>query len=140
MNDPPTTLPDVEVLVVDFLQDDPALTGVTVTNVVPPGFDGTTPAVLVSRMGGVWIDDQRLDTPIVQLECYGADKQAANTIAIAARVRMLHMIGLALPVSGTATAVIADCVETDGPRWLPDYLHSAADRYVSFHKLTIRPL
>ncbi|MFF7330898.1 hypothetical protein ACIQU5_10700 [Streptomyces sp. NPDC090306] len=132
MAEPTVTFPDVERLVVDLLTDRAELAAVTVDNVPPSGFDGTQPVVLVSRSGGAWIDDQHLDLPLVDLEVYGPDKTAAHTLALLVRSALLAVRGT---VYGTTR--VTDVVEADGPRWLPDWNRSAANRYYSTVRLSL---
>ncbi|GAA1152078.1 hypothetical protein F4556_004056 [Kitasatospora gansuensis] len=133
MSGPVIAFPDVERVVVDSLKNRPELTGVTVDNKPPAGFDGTQKAVLVSRVGGAWLDDQFLDRPLVDLEVYGPDKTTAHGIALAARSLVLQLGGTA---AGTGT--VTDVAEADGPRWLPDFNRPAASRYISTVRLTLR--
>lgn len=134
MPDPLINFPDVERLVVDYLKTRTELAGVTIDNRPPSGFDGTQPAVLVSRVGGTWIDDQYLDTPLVDLDTYGPDKTAA--LGIASKVR-----AVLLPLRGTVRAgtLVADVAEQDGPRWLPDYNRPNGNRYLTTVRLSLRP-
>ncbi|KOX05353.1 hypothetical protein ADL04_06970 [Streptomyces sp. NRRL B-3648] len=104
----------------------------TVDNVPPSGFDGTQQVVLVSRSGGAWIDDQRLDQPLVDFEVYGPDKTTAHTLALKVRSAVLTLRGTLY-----GTARVTDVVEADGPRWLPDWNRSAANRYYSTVRLLI---
>lgn len=134
MADPAVTFPDVEQLVVDFLTDRTELATATVDNVPPPGFTGAQPVVLVSRAGGAWIDDQHLDQPLVDFEVYGPDKTAAHTLALKVRSALLALRGTTY-----GTAYVSDVVEADGPRWLPDWNRSAANRYYSTVRLIIQP-
>jgi hypothetical protein len=134
VSEPLVAFPDCERLVVDQLKNGPGLDGVVVDNRVPSGFDGTQKAVLISRAGGAGVDDQHLDQPLIDIEVYGPDKPAAHTVALAARSLALRLRGV---VYGGATVV--DVVEEDGPRWLPDYQHKAAARYLSTVRLLIRP-
>ncbi|MPY56980.1 hypothetical protein [Streptomyces spongiae] len=134
MADPTVTFPDVERLVVDFLADRAELSAATVDNVPPGGFDGTQQVVLVSRAGGAWVDDQHLDQPLVDLEVYGPTKTAAHTLALTVRSALLALRGT---VYGTAQ--VSDVIEADGPRWLPDWNRSAANRYYSTVRVHIRP-
>ncbi|MEU5343596.1 MULTISPECIES: hypothetical protein [unclassified Streptomyces] len=127
------TFPDAEQLVVDFLKNRAELTGVIVDSRPPAGFDGTQKVVLVSHMGGAWVDDQHLDQPLLDLEAYGPDKPTAHTVALSARACVLE---LADTVYGSAAVV--DVSEADGPRWLPDYTRSAANRYRSTIRLLLR--
>ncbi|MDT9681716.1 hypothetical protein RND61_06460 [Streptomyces sp. TRM76323] len=130
----PLAFPDVERLVVDHLRNRPELTGVVVDNRPPAGFDGTQKAVLVSRVGGAWVDDLHLDRPLLDLEVYGPDKTAAHTVALAARAALLEAAGTVY-----GGAAVTEVVEADGPRWLPDYNRPAGNRYLSTVRLSIRP-
>ncbi|MFF8729080.1 hypothetical protein ACF073_21660 [Streptomyces sp. NPDC015171] len=132
MADPTVTFPDVERLVVDYLKTRAELATATVDNVPPGGFDGTQQVVLVSRSGGAWIDDQRLDQPLVDFEVYGPDKTTAHTLALKVRSAVLTLRGTLY-----GTARVTDVVEADGPRWLPDWNRSAANRYYSTVRLLI---
>jgi hypothetical protein len=132
MTTPPIAFPDVELLVVQILQNDPALASAEVSRDAPPGFDGTQSAVLVSRLGGAWIGDLYLDNPLMQLEVYGPDKATASTLANAARHALLATIGNTY--GGTT---FSDVAEQDGPRWMPDYLYRAANRYVCVIKVAL---
>ncbi|MEU9348585.1 hypothetical protein AB0D74_46060 [Streptomyces sp. NPDC048278] len=134
MADPTVTFPDVERLVVDFLTDRTELAAATVDNVPPSGFDGTQQVVLVSRAGGAWIDDQHLDQPLVDFEVYGPDKTTAHTLALLVRSAVLALRGTAY-----GTAHVTEVVEADGPRWLPDWNRSAANRYYATVRLHVRP-
>ncbi|MEU2790612.1 hypothetical protein [Streptomyces sp. NPDC007100] len=133
MSDALIAFPDVERLVVDHLKNRPELAGTVVDNRPPAGFDGTAKAVLVSRTGGAWVDDQRLDQPLVDLEVYGPDKTAAHTVALAARAALFTARGTTY-----GSAYVTDVVEADGPRWLPDYNRPAGNRYLSTVRLLIR--
>ena len=132
MSAPLSPFPDVEALVVQILQADPGLSAATVSVDPPAGFDGTQPVVLVSRMGGAWIGDLYLDQPMIELDTYGPDKAATLTLANAARHTLLAALGT---VYGSNT--ITDVTEQDGPRWLPDYLYGAANRYVNILKVSL---
>lgn len=130
----PLAFPDVERLVVDHLRNRPELTGVVVDNRPPAGFDGTQKAVLVSRVGGAWVDDLHLDRPLLDLEAYGPDKTTAHTVALTARAALLEAAGT---VYGGAS--VTEVAEADGPRWLPDYNRPDGNRYLATVRLSIRP-
>jgi len=134
VTDPLVTFPDVERLVVDTLKDRPELAGVVVDNRPPSGFDGTQKAVLVSRVGGAWVDDERLDRPLVDFEVYGPDKSTAHAVALMARALTISLRGVSY-----GGAVVVDLVEEDGPRWRPDYQRPGSNRYLSTVRLVIRP-
>lgn len=129
----PETFPDVQAIVVDLLKDRPELVGAVVDDTPPPGFDGTQRAVIVSRMGGAWIDDLHLDQPLIELEVYGPDKATAHTLTNAARAALLGSRGVVV-----GPTVITDVSEADGPRWLPDYIYAAANRYLCVLRLSLR--
>ncbi|WP_097870330.1 hypothetical protein [Streptomyces sp. rh34] len=134
MTSPPSTFPDVEAIVVELLSDRPDLADAVVDETPPPGFDGTQQAVIVSRRGGAWIDDLHLDQPLIELEAYGPDKATAHRLANAARAELLSAVGRTYGTS----LVITDVVEADGPRWLPEFLHPAANRYVCVLRVSLR--
>lgn len=127
---PPSAFPDVEALVVDILEADSALSTALVTVDPPDTFDGTAAAVLVNRRGGAWVGELHVDQPLIELEVYGPDKQAAHVLANAARRALMAAAG-----NRYGTNFITEVVEQDGPRWLPDYLYSAANRYVCVLKV-----
>ena len=122
---PPSAFPDVEALVVDILEADSALSTALVTVEPPESFDGTTAAVLVNRRGGAWVGELHVDQPLIELEVYGPTKQAAHVLANSARRALMAAAGHTY-----GTNLITEVEEQDGPRWLPDYLYRAANRYV----------
>ena len=122
---PPSAFPDVEALVVDILEADPALSTALVTVEPPESFDGTTAAVLVNRRGGAWVGELHVDQPLIELEVYGPTKQAAHVLANSARRALMAAAG-----NTYGTNLVTEVEEQDGPRWLPDYLYRAANRYV----------
>ncbi|MFE9398188.1 hypothetical protein [Streptomyces flavidovirens] len=130
----PLAFPDAERLVVDHLKNRAELAGVVVDNRPPAGFDGTQRAVLVSRVGGAWVDDLHLDQPLVDLEVYGPDKTTAHTVALTARAALLEATGTVY-----GGAAVTEVAEADGPRWLPDYNRPNANRYLSTVRISIRP-
>ncbi|MFD9316691.1 hypothetical protein ACFWDQ_03085 [Streptomyces sp. NPDC060053] len=127
---PPSAFPDVEALVVDILEADSALSTALVAVEPPANFDGTTAAVLVNRRGGAWIGELHVDQPLIELEVYGPTKQAAHVLANSARRALLAAAG-----NRYGTNLITEVEEQDGPRWLPDYLYRAANRYVTVLKV-----
>ncbi|MGW2400745.1 hypothetical protein ACWCYY_29705 [Kitasatospora sp. NPDC001664] len=135
MATPLLALPDVERLIVDSLRNRTELAAATVDNKPPAGFDGTQAVVLVSRTGGAWIDDQHLDLPLVDLEVYGPTKTAAHALMQLARAAVFQLRGTVY-----GGALVVDFQETDGPRWLPDYNRTSANRYRNTVQLTLRPL
>ncbi|MCX4764327.1 hypothetical protein OG562_25880 [Streptomyces sp. NBC_01275] len=127
---PPSAFPDVEALVVDILEADSALSTALVAVEPPEGFDGTTAAVLVNRRGGAWVGELHVDQPLIELEVYGPTKQAAHVLANSARRALMAAAG-----NRYGTNTLTEVEEQDGPRWLPDYLYRAANRYVAVLKV-----
>lgn len=129
---PPASFPDVEAMIVDVLTDDSRLSGATVAVQAPSGFNGTTAAVFVNRRGGAWVGDLHVDHPLIELEVYGPTKQAAHVLANDARQALLAMAD-----KRYGTNLVTDVEEQDGPRWSPDYLYAAANRYVTVMKMSV---
>ncbi|MBV7697013.1 hypothetical protein [Streptomyces sp. TRM70350] len=129
---PPSAFLEVERLVVDILEADSALSTALVAVEPPSDFNGTTAAVLVNRRGGAWVGELHVDEPLIELEVYGPDKATAHTLANAGRRALLAAAGRTY-----GTNLITDVVEQDGPRWLPDYLYAAANRYVCVLKVAV---
>ncbi|MFJ4711229.1 hypothetical protein [Streptomyces sp. NPDC088785] len=129
---PPSTFPDVEAMVVDVLKDDSRLSGAIVAVQAPTGFDGTAAAVFVNRRGGAWVGERHVDQPLIELEVYGPTKHTAHLLANDARQAVLAMAGKRF-----GTNFVTEAEEQDGPRWLPDYLYSAANRYVTLIKVYV---
>jgi len=127
---PPSAFPDVEALVVEILKADAAVAAALVTVQPPADFNGTTAAVLVNRRGGAWIGQLHVDQPLIELEVYGPTKHDAHILANSARRALMAAAGHTY-----GTNQITEVEEQDGPRWLPDYLYSAANRYLSVLKV-----
>ncbi|MFJ9005531.1 hypothetical protein [Streptomyces canus] len=134
MSEPYITFPDVEQLVVDLLKDRSELAGVVVDVAPPSGFDGSQRAVLVSRVGG----PRRSARP-------GAAASGRGPRGIPCAPRPWRgRTPPGRPADCRAgrpppRQAVIDVVEEDGPRWLPDYRHAAANRYVSTTRLVVRP-
>ncbi|MEW1826182.1 hypothetical protein [Streptomyces sp. NPDC088196] len=116
---PPSAFPDVEAMIVDILEDDSRLSGAAA-------------AVFVNRRGGAWVGERHVDQPLIELEVYGPTKQAAHVLANDARQAVLAMAN-----NKYGTNLVTEVEEQDGPRWLPDYLYSAANRYVTVMKVYV---
>jgi hypothetical protein len=116
--------PNVEELVGTYLSGRSELTGTPVVATLPGDYDGKAATVLLTRVGGVYLDDDRLDRALLRIDAYGPDKTAAHRLALAVRGLMW-----AMPVSGIA--------EERGPHWLPDAPHQHAARYMARYQLTI---
>lgn len=102
------TLPYIENLLSDFLQDQPeiaALVGPRVVTDLPKGIsadDARWPLVRVTRVGGAPVTNQPLwlDAPLVQIEAFGGPKKITQLIAetcravIDLRIRGTHDEGV----------------------------------------------
>lgn len=119
---PPSAFPDVEAMIVDILEDDSRLSGAIVPVQAPTGFDGTAAAVFVNRRGGAWVGERHVDQPLIELEGLANDARQAV---------------LAMANNKYGTNLVTEVEEQDGPRWLPDYLYSAANRYVTVMKVYV---
>lgn len=133
MTEPLLVFADVEGFLVERLKAPLESVRALVAVAPPPGFDGTARAVLVSRVGGAWVEDLRMDQALVEFEAFGPDKAAAHAVALAARTHVLGLRGAPYP-----GGLVADVVEEDGPRWLPDYRHPTGNRYVSIVRVVLR--
>jgi hypothetical protein len=125
--------PDAEALVARFLSARPELTGIPVGVTLPANFDGTSRAVLISRVGGEFVEYQILDLPVLRVETYGPDKPAAHQLA-----RTVRGLLSLLPESRHADrAIVSDVNEERGPHWLPDGKRQGAARYMSRIQLVV---
>lgn len=133
MTEPLLAFADVEGFLVDRLKVPMEAVRALVAVAPPSGFDGTARAVLVSRVGGAWVEDLRMDQALVEVEAFGPDKAAAHAVALVARSHVLTLRGTPYP-----GGLVADVVEEDGPHWLPDYRHPTGNRYVSIIRVVLR--
>ncbi len=128
----PLVFPDVEQAVAEFVRARSELSGIPVGTSVPPGFDGTQRAVALTRLGGVYLDDDRLDHAEVRLDSYGPDKTAAHAVALVVRgvLPLLSALG--------SVTVFSDVTELQGPCFVLDRRHSDANRYVMRYRFVAR--
>jgi hypothetical protein len=129
----PLVFPNIERVVVAFLDARPELDGVSVGVDLPPGFDGTQRAVRVSRVGGVFIEDDLRDNALTRIDAYGPDKVAAHSVASLVR-GLLPLIPKARHADGV---VVSDVAETEGPYWFPDSRNAHASRYYMRHQFAV---
>jgi hypothetical protein len=129
----PLVFPNVESVVASFLQGRAELTGMPVGSDVPAAFDGTQRAVVLTRLGGLYVDDDQLDHAEVRIDSYGPDKVSAQPVALT--VRGL----LPLLVAGNLQdgVVISDVTEIQGPLFSIDLRHSGANRYIMKYRFTV---
>ncbi|MBP2323585.1 hypothetical protein JOF56_003970 [Kibdelosporangium banguiense] len=129
----PLVFPNVERVIVAFLDARPELDGVAVGIDLPPGFDGTQRAVRVSRVGGVFIEDDLRDNALTRIDAYGPDKTAAHSVASLVR----GVLPLVVQQRLADGAVISDVTETEGPYWFPDSRNANASRYYMRHRFAV---
>lgn len=134
-------LPDDELLVCGWLAGRPEIvaTGAVVGDRLPEGYDGSQPAVTVSRIGGAtdragggqWLDRPRLD-----VTCWGKDKAAAKDLS--AQVRALMAVAR-FDDHSAAGAVWSDTSEDVGPQWIPSTQYPESGRYLLQYSILIHP-
>lgn len=121
------SFPDIEALLVGWLQGQfPAARVVTET---PADLTGNLPLVKVRRTSGD-DDNVRLDRPVVDLDVFDTDVQAASALSAQIRDALLYTLPYAMPVGGTVTGVYT----VVGPRWLP-YDDTSVRRYQASYRL-----
>jgi hypothetical protein len=130
--------PDVENLVVVFLKTCSELDGVSVDVNPPADFDGSQRAVVVNRLGGVFLADDGLDDALALIDTYGGDKTTAHAVANAVR----GVLPLLASRSHADGVVVTEVEEKQGPCWSPDRRRGGASRYVMRYRLvvTVRPI
>lgn len=125
--------PSVEQFLVAYLGP---LTGVHVTAELPHDFaspDGPLdmlPIIHVERISGADLD-YKADRPIVDIDCYGADREAAETLAETVR----QALRFDLPGSGVTNGVVVSRTRTIvGPRMLV-HANPGVRRYAANYEL-----
>jgi hypothetical protein len=138
ITDRPLFFPDIENLVVSFLETRAELDGVSVGVTLPVGFDGSGRAVVVNRLGGAFLQDDGLDDALALVDTYGGDKTAAHAVANAVR----GVLPLLISASHANGVVVSEVEESQGPCWSPDRRHDNANRYVMRYRLvvSVRPV
>jgi hypothetical protein len=130
----PLLFSNVESLVVAFLGGRSELSGVRVVVRLPADYDGTSRAVVVSRVGGEFAQDDYLDRALVRVDTYGPDKGAA--LDLTGTVRSL--VWLIPSVKHANGVTVADVAENRGPSWLRDPAYASANRYTTRYQLLVR--
>jgi hypothetical protein len=138
----PITAVDDEALVCGWLGAQPGITaiGATVADRLPDGYDGTQPAVVVTRIGGAMDPaggGQWLDRPRWDVDCHGPNKAAAKDLVSA--VRALLAVARWHDHSA-AGAAWCDTTEDVGPQWIADTDYPEAGRYLLQVSALIHPL
>jgi hypothetical protein len=126
----PLQFANVESLVVPFLRARAELAGTPVDVRLPADYDGASPVVVVSRVGGEFAADDLIDHALVRIDTYGPDRTAA--LNLAGRVRGLVWV---LPDAGLT---VADIAEQRGPSRLRDPAFATASRYTTRYQLLVR--
>jgi len=130
----PLRFPNVETLVVTFLQERAELAGTTIVVRLPGNYDGSSAVVVVSRVGGEYSGDDQLDHAVIRIDAYGPDRTAA--LDLAGRVRGL--VWLIPELSPVAGVTITEVTEQRGPSNLRDPAFAAANRYTTRYHLLVR--
>jgi hypothetical protein len=125
--------PNVETVVGAFLRNRSELGGVPVGSDLPSGFDGTQQAVVLTRLGGNYVDDDQLDHAEIRIDSYAADKASAQPIALTVRGVLPLLVSSGLQ-DGT---VVTDVTEIQGPLFSIDRRNSDANRYIMKYRCTV---
>jgi hypothetical protein len=128
----PLTFPNVESLVVAYLGGRSELAGVAVGVRLPAGYDGKSPAVTVTRVGGEFGSDDQIDRALVRVDAYAGDKVAA--LNLAGTVRALLWL---MPDQEPSGGPVTDVSEHRGPSWLRDPGLASANRYTTRYLLHV---
>lgn len=129
----PLFFPDVEQLVVTFLGTRSELGGIPVGVDLPAGFDGTQRAVVVTRVGGAFLDDDYLDDALTRIDSYGPDKAVAHSVARLVR----GLLPLLTEARHTDGVIVSEVSEVQGPYWFSDKQHAYANRYLMRYRLIV---
>jgi hypothetical protein len=129
----PLFFPDVEQLIVSFLGARSELAGIPVGITVPDGYDGKQRAVVVTRVGGAFLDDDLLDDTVARVDAYGPDKGAAHTVARTVR----GLLPLLTQTRHADGVVVSEVSEVQGPYWFSDKQHAYANRYLMRYRLIV---
>jgi hypothetical protein len=124
--------PNVESLVVAFLGGRAELAGVPVAVRLPAGYDGKTPAVTVTRVGGEFGSDELIDRALIRVDTYNGDK--AGALDLAGTVRGLVWL---MPDQQQPGGPVTDVSEQRGPSWLRDPGLAGANRYTTRYLLHV---
>lgn len=129
----PLVFPNAESVVAGYLKSRQELAGVSIGSLPPPGFEGTQRAVVLTRLGGHFADDDLLDHAEVRIDCYGPDKPAAHSLTLAVRGVLPLITGVAL----ADDVVLPDTTEIQGPCFSVDRRFSNADRYLMKYRFLL---
>jgi hypothetical protein len=124
----PPILPDVETVLVAYLQTLALPEGTIVSTSVPTTYDGSQLVVRVERVGGS-TDWPAVDHPTVELSCWGPDKASAAALRDVVRLNMTWMYLGAVP-SFSVPCSFFNVVERLGPQWFDEDGYLPAGRYM----------
>jgi hypothetical protein len=119
--------PDTEGLLVSYLQGRPELTGVPVALDLPPNDDGTTPYVIVSRIGGGYQADGVLEYAWLRVDTYAASRESSHELIRRVRSVLRGLTSAHLP--GSVFSDITEELGGRGLRRLTDSARPNANRY-----------
>lgn len=132
--DQPFTFFNVETVVVAFLRGRAELAGIPVAVALPADYDGTSPAIVVSRVGGEFSADDHLDRALVRIDTYSRDHAAALDLAGTVR----GAVWLMPDVTHAGGVTVTDVAEFRGPSRLRDPAFATAHRYTTRYQVLIR--
>lgn len=115
----PALFPDIEAVLVPWLaQQLLAVYGVTARTCTetPENLADILPVVAVSRSAGNDVQGI-LDRPIVDIDCFAADRLSSSLLARQVHVLMHHYLP-GLVTAGTVSAVVGYVSTVKGPGWL----------------------
>ncbi len=130
MSYPAVQLPDVELMLTGWLRT--ALAGPRVVRRLPGNLEQVLPVVQVTRIGG-GRDQQVLDRPRVDVDCYATSDEAASDLARQVEALLVSMRGVT--TSGGAVGWVG--IEV-GASWRPEW-NDRVRRYGLTVALTVRP-
>lgn len=127
----PLAFPNTEGLVAAYLAARPELAGVPVDTEFPT--DTKASAVFLSRVGGRYDEDDRVDQVFLRVDTYGATKTGAHDLACTVR-GVLPLITQATLAGGVLVSWIT---EDYGPQWFLDTKHADSQRYLMRFRLFV---
>lgn len=132
----PPVFPDVEVVLVAYIQTLALPEGTIVSTSVPTSYDGSQTVCRVNRIGGA-TDWPIMDSPSVEISCWGPDRASAAALRDVVRLGMTWM-ALAEVSSFSIPCRISNPVERLGPQWFDEEAYIPAGRYMFEISLDLR--
>jgi hypothetical protein len=132
----PPIFPDIETVLVAYIQT-LALPSNTIVSVqVPITYDGSQSVVRVNRLGGA-SEYPIMDHPNVEISCWGPDRATAAALRDIVRLGMTW-VALSQVASFSVPCRLSNPVERLGPQWLDEEAYMPAGRYMFEVSLDLR--